>query len=57
MDEHRQDDLLEPIYNSSAAWKTSGSDGRWRRVTREGQRSVLASRHDDDETILAKGFN
>ncbi len=42
MDEQRQDDQLEPIYNSSVpiqdvALKTYGSGGRSRNVAEEGQ--------------------
>ena len=51
MDEQRQDDQLEPMYNSSVpiqedlpvAIETDG--GRW------SGRSVLAARHDDDDNI------
>ena len=55
MDEQRQDDQLEPIYNSSVpiqdvALKTSRE--RWTTETggeRGSGRSVLAARHDDDD--------
>ena len=55
MDEQRQDDQLEPIYNSSVpipgvALKTSWE--RWTIVKggeRGSRRSVLAARHDDDD--------
>ena len=55
MDDQRQDDQLEPIYNSSVpiqyvALKTSR--GRWaieKGVGRGSGRSLLATRHDDDE--------
>ena len=55
MDEQRQDDQLEPIYNSSVsiqdvAWKTSLE--RWT-IEADGERglgrSVLAARHDGDD--------
>ena len=54
IDEQRQDDQLEPIYNSSVpiqdvAWKTSQE--RWTIETgseRGSGRSVLVARHDDD---------
>ena len=55
MDEQKQDDQIEPIYNSSVliqdvALKTSR--GRWTIETggeRGSGRSVLAARHDDDD--------
>ena len=55
LDEQRQDDQLEPIYNSSVpiqdvVLKTYRE--RWMIVTggrRESGRSVLAARHDDDD--------
>ena len=55
MNEQKQDDQLEPIYNSSVliqdiALRPTGSDGRLRRVAREREResgrSMLAVRHD-----------
>ena len=55
MDEQRQDDQLEPIYNSSVliqdvALKTYQE--RWTIETggeRESERSMLSMRHDDDD--------
>ena len=55
MDEQRQDDQLEPIYNSSVpiqdrAWKTYRE--RWTIVNggeRGSGRSVLAAQHDVDD--------
>ena len=60
MDEQRQDNQQEPIYNSSVpiqdiAWKIS-----WEQWTiemggkRESGRSVLAAQHDDDDRINQK---
>ena len=57
MDEQRQDDQLEPIYNSSVAiqdiaLKTSRE--QWMIETggeRGSGRSVLAVQHDDDDDI------
>ena len=57
MDEKRQDNQLEPIYNSympiqDIAWKTYRE--RWMIETggeRGAERSVLAAWHDDDDDI------
>ena len=55
MDKQRQDNQLEPIYNSSEpiqdiAWETSGE---WWMIEMGGKRgsgrSVLEVRHDDDD--------
>ena len=58
MDEQKQDDQLEPIYNNSMpiqdiAWKTSRE--RWTietSVERGSGRSMLAAQHDDDDDEL-----
>ena len=55
MDEQRQDNQLEPIYNNSVpikdiAWKTSRE--RWTIETggeKGSGRSMLAARHDEDD--------
>ena len=62
MDEKKQDDQLEPMYNSSVpiqdvAWKTSRE--RWTIETsgkRGSGRSVLEARHDDDDEIYNLNF-
>ena len=59
MDEQRQVDQLEPIYNSSepildVTWKTWRE--RWQIETggeKGTRKSVLAVRHDDDNGFLA----
>ena len=58
MDKQRQDDQLEPIYNSSVpiqdiALKTSREWWMIERVCRRGsERFVLAARHDDDDIYM-----
>ena len=61
MDEQKQDDQLEPIYNSSVpiqdkVWKTSQE--RWTIETggeRGSRRSVLAAQYDDDGELAEFG--
>ena len=58
MDEQRQDDQLEPIYNSSVSIQDIAlrtSQEQWTIETggeRGSERSVLAARLDDDETSV-----
>ena len=55
MDEQRQDDQLEPIYNSSVPIQDVALKTNWKRLTTEkgdrraSGRSVLMVRHDDDD--------
>ena len=62
MDDHRQDDQLEPTYNNSVLtkdvtlntyrerWTIEKSDGRG------SGRSVLMARHDEDDGYTVKWF-
>ena len=57
MDEQRQDDQLEPTYNSSVSIQDVALKTYWKRWTIEkGSRrgfgiSVLMARHDDDDDV------
>ena len=57
MDKQRQDDQLEPIYNSSVPIKYVALKTYWKRWMiekgggRRSGRSVLMARHDDDELL------
>ena len=60
MDEQRQDDQLEPIYNRSVPIQDVALKTYWERWTietggeRESGRSVLGVRHDDDDIFIKK---
>ena len=62
MDEQRQDNQLEPIYNRSVSMQDIALktyQEQWTIVTcswRGSGRSVLAARHDDDEPLAEKLF-
>ena len=63
MDQQRQDDHLEPIYNSCVPIQYVVLKTSWERWTiktgvgRGSGRSVLTARHDDDEIYTLNGYH
>ena len=62
MDEQRQDNQLEPIYNSSVPIQDVALETSWEQWTMEtggergSERSMLAAWHDDDDDINLRGL-